>query len=1252
MRIVIDMQGAQTASRFRGIGRYTMSFVQAIVRNRLDHEIILALNGLFTETIEPIRAAFYDLLPQENIRVWYMPDSVCDKQLENTVRREAAELIREAFLVNLNPDIIHITSLFEGYIDDAVTSIHQLDSHIPVSVTLYDLIPLLNPEQYLKPSALYEQYYFRKIEYLKRASALLSISEFSRQEALVHLSVSGAQVINVSTAIEPFFKPIEIEEAVASYLHQKFSLDRPFVFYTGAADDRKNLPRLIEAFAALPSRLRETYQLLMAGKMSNGNISQLKKIAKEYGLNEGDLRLIGYVTDEELVRLYNMCELYVFASWHEGFGLPALEAMACGAAVIGSNVSSLPEVIGLDEALFDPLDVSAITSKMTQALEDVHFRLGLREHGLQQARKFSWDESARKAIDSFSKISARSVRNKAKQSANEITQKLINELIGLKSIDFLSNGEYQKVASSIAQNIPEPERCPKLFVDISELAQHDAKTGIQRVTRCILHELVFTSPPGYEVQAVYATQGRSGYRLASDFIKKSLGENADGSIDNFMDAQPGDIFLGLDLQHHAVTYQNDYLEKLHQLGVRVYFVIYDLLPVIHPHAFPSGTKERHIEWLKRITKFSGVVCISKAVADEIVDWMKANGINRLRPIQVSWFHLGADIDNYNPSKGMPDNAQTILSSLIGRISFLMVGTLEPRKGQTQVLRAFEQLWQSGLNVNLVIVGKQGWMVEELVKTIRQHPELGKRLFWLKSISDEYLQKVYAASTCLIAASEGEGFGLPLIEAAQHKLPIIARDIPVFKEVAGKHAYYFSGKEADSLALAIQNWLELYNRHEHPNSDDMPWLTWKESAAQVLRKILYKEDITLYKNFGHSVDIITPRNSDKKSVFISINGEDDIRKNDNEKIVFLHIPKTGGTTLHNLILKNFHSEKVCPERFNSLKKTPVEQLNSCNFFSGHYDWDNVEYIPGNKKIISLLRNPRDRILSLYHFWRSHTWEYIKQHNLGGPRYAKTYELNEFLSLDEPAVISNIDNALIRNLLGRVYAGKNREFLYPENELFERAVSNLEELHSIGILEYTRFSIEKILKSLGFVPPKHIPRERDSISFASTPAMEWVERQKVSSISESALASLTKYDDQIYQYVLDKYHPKLCVNDFFYFTEVVKARTDFFEEGWQINNARSCVLSKAGNLTFRLETKVKHIEFVFQSTEIAPRTNVGSLWLAGMEDISVPIKLDTQVILDTEAIAEERNKKFGICKVAIALDDKFSGAEVFLESINLS
>jgi len=187
---------------------------------------------------------------------------------------------------------------------------------------------------------------------------------------------------------------------------------------------------------------------------------------------------------------------------------------------------------------------------------------------------------------------------------------------------------------------------------------------------------------------------------------------------------------------------------------------------------------------------------------------------------------------------LPDADQK-LTQLGQKPTFLMVGTIEPRKGHAQTLDAFERLWAEGVEANLAIVGKEGWDVDPLVRRLREHSERGTRLFWFDNISDEYLERIYQASTCLIAASEGEGFGLPLIEAAQHRLPILARDLPVFQEVAGDHAVYFTGLEAADLANAIREWLTAWHNDQAVASDQMPWLTWEESATQLLEVITRK-----------------------------------------------------------------------------------------------------------------------------------------------------------------------------------------------------------------------------------------------------------------------------------------------------------------------------------------------------------------------------------------------------------------------------
>lgn len=403
MRIVIDMQGAQASSRFRGIGRYTMSFTQAIVRNCGNHEIILALNGLFYDTIEPIRAAFNNMLPQENIRVWYAVKPVAFMDFNNDWRRKSAELVREAFLASLRPDVVHVSSLFEGISDDTVSSVGLLSRNILVSVTLYDLIPLIYSKIYLK-NPIIDAWYRSKLEHLRCADLLLAISESSRREGIDYLDFPEDRSINISTDADKHFQPQQIFSAIENALRHKYGLTRPFVMYTGGIDHRKNIEALIRAFSILPIELRKSHQLAIVCSVQPESRLILEKHARQQGLGEDEIVFTGFVPEDDLVALYNLCKLFVFPSWHEGFGLPALEAMRCGAPVIGANTSSLPEVIGWEKALFNPHSDEDIAQAIKHALSDERFRLELIHHGKLQAEKFSWDESARKAISSMERL--------------------------------------------------------------------------------------------------------------------------------------------------------------------------------------------------------------------------------------------------------------------------------------------------------------------------------------------------------------------------------------------------------------------------------------------------------------------------------------------------------------------------------------------------------------------------------------------------------------------------------------------------------------------------------------------------------------------------------------------------------------------------------------------------------------------------------------------------------------------------------
>lgn len=376
-----------------------------------------------------------------------------------------------------------------------------------------------------------------------------------------------------------------------------------------------------------------------------------------------------------------------------------------------------------------------------------------------------------------------------------------------------------------------------LYVDVTELALHEGRTGVQRVTLEILRALLATPPHDHVIRPVYAAPGQP-YRLAASFVARMRGSAEEKDADVLMDARAGDVFLGLDHSLQAVVERALDLDAMHAQGVRIWFVCNDTLPLIQPEWFPAVVHHRFETWLRTVARVAdGVACISRATEDELHSRLEAWNVRQSRPLKLAHFALGADLAPLAPDATPTKEETALFKRLRGKLTFLMVGTLEPRKGHAQALEAFNLLWAHGIDITLVIAGLPGWMTDIVQRRIRHHDEFGRRLFWFMGASDALLEKLYATCTALLAPSEGEGFGLPLIEAARHDLPILCRDLPVFREIAGEHATYFSGRDAESLADAVSAWLDSWRSGKVPAIHGMHWVTWAASARQLVGVVL-------------------------------------------------------------------------------------------------------------------------------------------------------------------------------------------------------------------------------------------------------------------------------------------------------------------------------------------------------------------------------------------------------------------------------
>jgi glycosyltransferase involved in cell wall biosynthesis len=483
----------------------------------------------------------------------------------------------------------------------------------------------------------------------------------------------------------------------------------------------------------------------------------------------------------------------------------------------------------------DPVDQAELADALKSLADDVFRRENL---GTRSQRMLEEQHDPRVCAQLYQKL-IESAESPNRNAVFRLPERLADET--LKRKDLVS------LATAMAQNFPPHPRRKSLFLDVSVVAENDIHTGIQRVVRSILRALLLKPEIPYRIIPVrFTSDGEfiTAYTYAQKLMNLSLGtEIHDEVIDVYRD----DVFLILDLDFGCSDRKQPVLEGFQNNGARIWHVVYDLLPVKFPDYFPTGTPESFADWLSLVSVFDGAICISQAVANDLRDWLEKHPTGRKRIPEISWFHLGADIENSKPTMGLPPDAGQQLAQLEKRPTFLMVGTIEPRKGYALALDAFELLWENGVEANLAIVGKEGWRVKQLVRRLRNHSERDTRFFWFDNITDEFLERIYQSSQCLIAASEGEGFGLPLIEAAQHHLPILARDIPVFREVAGEHAAYFSGSEAGDLAEAVRDWLSAWKTNKAVASERMPWLTWEESAAHLLKVITSNGDSRPGKN---------------------------------------------------------------------------------------------------------------------------------------------------------------------------------------------------------------------------------------------------------------------------------------------------------------------------------------------------------------------------------------------------------------------
>lgn len=373
LRIGID---ARLAGYRRGMGNYVHNLLWEFARLPTEHRFVLYVDDAST---------LADLPHSDRFTVrWLRPK----------LSPVWEQLVLPAHVARDGLDVFH---------SPANTAPLCLHSKTRLVVTIHDVMYMLPPDQVPLPRTLYQKlgrHYRRCVvpRAANKATRILSVSAYSKQDIERHLPTHSEQISVVHESPSPRFQRLSEEKRckLCAAMQGCVTFDRPIIMHLGASDPRKNTSRVIEAFAAMKNRATDRRQLVVAG-LSPAAIDSFSYLAARLGILD-DICLLGFVAEEELVLLYNLAQVVVYPSLYEGFGLPVLEAMACGTPVITSNVCSIPEVAGDAAILINPNDTEALVRALTQLADDEALRCELIMRGKLQVSKFSWRRAAEETL--------------------------------------------------------------------------------------------------------------------------------------------------------------------------------------------------------------------------------------------------------------------------------------------------------------------------------------------------------------------------------------------------------------------------------------------------------------------------------------------------------------------------------------------------------------------------------------------------------------------------------------------------------------------------------------------------------------------------------------------------------------------------------------------------------------------------------------------------------------------------------------
>ncbi|MGQ9628010.1 MAG: glycosyltransferase family 4 protein [Anaerolineae bacterium] len=375
MRIGIDLLPLQTETA--GVERYARSLIREWARLDRENQYFLFLTEGNREAFEPSRADNFHSIVYSipaHLRPWRI-------SWEQAVLPLAAR--------HLGLDLLFCPS----NIAPLLTPCHLV-------VTVHDLHWFFFPELFSRVKWWYVTHFISLSA--RKADRVITDSQNSKQDIARLIKLPAEKIKVVYPGLGPPFRPLKEVEGQAARVRRRYNIENKFILTVERLYRRKNIPRLLRAYHALKERENLPAQLVIVGAKGDG-YEEIISTIEELKLKQ-DVVLTGPVSDEELIALYNMASLFVYPSLYEGFGIPVLEAMACGVPVVASNASSLPEVCGDAALTVDPYDTEALAGAIWKLWQDESLRRDMGRKGRERAGNFTWEKAARETLTIFEEV--------------------------------------------------------------------------------------------------------------------------------------------------------------------------------------------------------------------------------------------------------------------------------------------------------------------------------------------------------------------------------------------------------------------------------------------------------------------------------------------------------------------------------------------------------------------------------------------------------------------------------------------------------------------------------------------------------------------------------------------------------------------------------------------------------------------------------------------------------------------------------